>query len=380
MSDADHIETHYVKGGFAVAGDVVLSESPKTRTVFRPGLSGAGVRGHVIRQKMGEDGAWKDINEVDFRHLPADAGVSIELDSAATKILFDKLSSLYQIQSQGVAFGKQEYVVSKAEQVIVVDDLSKGEIIRQLLERGYSEEIWEKLADQNPELATRLAASQIQVDRERVIQEFSSALENHRDDEAFWQGFFVDNPWILQSVFSATVFMLGGDTYVGGKAAKGRQGKGGVATDFLFADESTKSFAVVEIKTPKARLVGSLYRGDGDGLDQDVYNVHPDLSGAVFQIRNEIAVSIDYFESVLGKTYKKIENRVHPKGVLIIGTSSGLSEREGASFNHFRHGLYSLTVITFDELFRRLQVLFDREEQPPAVSTGNVIDPDDILY
>ena len=39
--------------------------------------------------------------------------------------------------------------------------------------------------------------------------------------------------------------------YLGGKRATGRQGKGGVATDFLFSDDSTKSFAIVEIKTPE---------------------------------------------------------------------------------------------------------------------------------
>ena len=41
-----------------------------------------------------------------------------------------------------------------------------------------------------------------------------------------------------------------GETYVGGKSCVGRNGQGGVATDFLFRDESTQSFAVVDIKTP----------------------------------------------------------------------------------------------------------------------------------
>jgi hypothetical protein len=315
----------------------------------------------VIRQKIGEGGAWKDLNEVDFRSLPPDAGVSIELDSAATRVLFDKLGSLYQIQAQGVSYGRQDYVVARSDEVIRIDDKSKAQVIRQLLEQGYSEDVWDELAHTNPNLANRLAAAQIQVDREQVIREFRQALQDHLDDEAIWQAFFEQHPWILQSVFSATVFMLGGDSYVGGKTAKGRQGSGGVAADFLFADESTKSFAVVEIKTPGTRLMGPIYRGDGDGEDQDVYSPHKELSGGVVQTRNEIAIAIEHFESVLGKTFKEVESRVHPKGVLIIGSASDLNEREKASFNHFRHGLYSLTVITFDELLRRLEVLFDCE-------------------
>jgi hypothetical protein len=361
MTDDDHIETEYKKGGFATASDVVLNTSPTTRIVFRPGMSTAGVRGHVIRQKIGHDGAWKNTNEVNFRHMPADCGVFIELDSAATQTLFDELTSLYKIQSDGVPRGRQSYVVAKSDEVIKIDDKSKGAVIRQLLEQGYSEDVWEKLAETDPGLATRLAAGQLQIDRAQVVADFRQALIDHPHDEGYWEDFFEQHPWILQSAFSAAVFMLGGETYVGGKAAVGRQGKGGVATDFLFADESTKSFAVVEIKTPDTRLVGGLYRGDGEGYEQDVYSMHADLSGGVIQTRNQIAVAIDQFESVLGKTFKEIESRVHAKGVLIIGTSAGFDDRERQSFNHFRHGLYSLTVITFDELLRRLEVLFDCE-------------------
>lgn len=365
MSGNDHIKTQYRRNGFATANPIVLQESAKTRTVFRPGLSSVGVRGHVIRQKAGENGNWKDVNEADFRSLPPDTGVSIELDSAATKVLFDYLRDLYQIQAQGVSYGHQDYVVGKSDEVIRIDDKSKAQVIRELLEQGYTEEVWDELAHANPNLANRLAAAQIQADREQVIRDFRQALKDHQDDEAFWEAFFEQHPWILQSVFSATVFMLGGDTYVGGKSAKGRQGSGGVATDFLFADESTKSFAVVEIKTPGTRLMGPIYRGDGDGEDQDVYSPHKELSGGVVQTRNEIAIAIEHFESVLGRTFKEVESRVHPKGVLIIGSASDLNQRQKASFNHFRHGLYSLTVITFDELLRRLEVLFDCEVMAP---------------
>ena len=136
MNDNDHIKTQYRKSGFATASHIVLSESATTRTVFRPGLSSVGVRGHVIRQKIGGDGAWKDVNEADFRTLPPDIGVSIELDSAATRQLFDKLGNLYQIQAQGVSYGHQDYVVAKSDEVIRIDDKSKAQVIRQLIKQG----------------------------------------------------------------------------------------------------------------------------------------------------------------------------------------------------------------------------------------------------
>ncbi|MHB8190433.1 MAG: hypothetical protein ACYDHP_08465 [Ferrimicrobium sp.] len=79
----EEVHTHYVKNGFAISDEVVLATLPTTRIVFRPAIHrDAGVRGELIRQKIGEDGLWKDTNEVDFRRLAADCGVTIELDSS----------------------------------------------------------------------------------------------------------------------------------------------------------------------------------------------------------------------------------------------------------------------------------------------------------
>ena len=154
------------------------------------------------------------------------------------------------------------------------------------------------------------------------------------------------------------VFKLGDETYLGGKGAMGPQGKGGVATDFLFSDESTKSFAVVELKTPNTPLLGPAYRGTRvPGSDQEVYSASSDLSGAIIQTRNQIAVALDDFDVVLGRTFDDMR-RVHASGVLIAGLAENLGERQLASFNLLRRGLHDLTVITFDELLQRLEYLF----------------------
>jgi hypothetical protein len=49
------------------------------------------------------------------------------------------------------------------------------------------------------------------------------------------------------------------------------------------------------------------------------------LSGAVVQTRNQIAVAIEHFESVLKKTFEEV-NRIHPRGVLIVGRSDALNQ------------------------------------------------------
>jgi len=317
------------------------------------------VRGHIVRQKIGNDGSWKDVNEVNFTSMPADCGVSIELDTKATAQLYSKLSQLYEIQKQGVDIGHQKYIVAKEDRVLIIDDENKAKAIQDLLDQGHSEEFWRALTQADPDLATRLAIAKIQLDRQQAIYKFEGALIAHAHDEAYWQKFFENHPWMLQSAFSAAVFMLNGETYLGGKRPEGRQGKGGVATDFLFADGSTKSFAVVEIKTPAAHLVGSRYRGASDaGYDNEIYAMHADLTGGIVQVRNQITIAIEDFQSVLGRSYRAKINRIHPKGVLLIGSTDSLTQREKDSFNQFRQGLFSLTVITFDELLNRLKLMY----------------------
>lgn len=355
----ESINTFYLKHGYAASDELILSMTKTTRTIFRPGLHARGVNGYIVRQKIGDDGAWKDVNEVNFARVPADYGVRIELDTTATTRLYSRLSSLYEIQKQGVATGHQRYIVAKQENVLIIDDETKAKAIQDLLDQGHSEEFWHALAEADPDLAARLAAAKIQFDRVQAINKFEVSIPAHYGSEAYWQTFFQTYPWMLQSAFSAAVFMLCGEAYLGGKMPVGRQGKGGVATDFLFADDSTKSFAVVEIKTPGAQLVGPLHRGKEDaGYDNEIYAMHTDLSGGVVQVRNQITVAIEYFQSVLGPGYEYKLNRVHPKGVLLIGSTAGLTPREKDSFNQFRHTLHSLTVLTFDELLNRLKLMY----------------------
>jgi Domain of unknown function (DUF4263) len=353
------ITTRSVARHVSETDEIVLSSTPRTRTPFRPRIHRGGIRGHIIRQKIGSDGTWKDVNEVNFNQLAADCGVSIELSTEALARLCERVAQLNLLHGRSLEPGERAYVVGPADETIVVNDRNKSAVIQALLEQGQSETFWQALSKSDPHLAGSLAAARIQFERQQGIAEFEMAMSSYASVEDYWQKFFESRPWILQSAFAAPVFMLNGETYLGGKHPMGRQGKGGVATDFLFADESTKSFAVVEIKTPDANLTGSVYRGeDGTGLDNEIHCIHPELTGAVVQIRNQITVAVEDFQAVLQRDYHGKINRVHPSGVLVAGSTSSLTRRERDSFNHFRHGLHNLIVITFDELLLRLKLLY----------------------
>ncbi len=376
----ESIRTHSVGRGIAVTDDLILDETVRTRTLFRPAVHQGGVRGHIIRQKRGNDGLWLDVNEVNFNQLPPDCGVRIELDTGASQRLHERLSQLYALQQRGVEPGDRHYVVGEEDEVVIINDSNKAGIIRTLVEQGLSEEVWDALASTDPDLASRLAAGRIQQTREAAIREFRSALVDEAGNEQFWQVFFERNNWILQAVFPSTMFLLGSEVYVGGKTASGRQGIGGVATDFLLSDDSTKSFAVVEIKTPDAKLVGSQYRGTTEGGTNEVFSMHQELTGGVVQTQNQISVAVDQFEAVLGRTFEHGLNRLHPSGVLISGDYSALSESERESFNQFRHGLHNLTIVGYDELLKQLEALYgvaplerDRAEQPGQTASEDEI-------
>lgn len=142
--------------------------------------------------------------------------------------------------------------------------------------------------------------------------------------------------------------MLGGKVYVGGK---GIDNRGGNLLDFLCSNQLTKNTALVEIKTPKTRLLGNQYRGD-------VYNVSAELSGAVIQVSN-------YKDSLI-KEYDRLVNQgendfdaFNPPCLIIVGnTENDLADRrQRKSFELFRGGLRDVQVITYDELFSKVDIL-----------------------
>ena len=47
------------------------------------------------------------------------------------------------------------------------------------------------------------------------------------------------------------------------------------------------------------------------------------------------------------------------------------------SFNQFRHGLYSLTVIIYDELLSRLKILFGLDASPSEPTPETVVADDE---
>jgi hypothetical protein len=180
-----------------------------------------------------------------------------------------------------------------------------------------------------------------------------SALEIWKEntenaDEEFWQRTLEENTFVLSQVFSVPVVLLRGKAYVGGK---GVENTGGNVVDFLLLNKLTTNAALAEIKVPTTPLLtGAPYRND-------VYGVGPEVVGAVQQVRNDKDALTKEYHGLVDKSAEAFQ-AFDPHCLVVVGNVSQLSDtRRIKSFELFRSGLKDVQVITFDELFGKVETL-----------------------
>jgi hypothetical protein len=344
------IQTQSTSSATMDVSPIVLRENEITRLVFYPtwvSVSGNSLRGGFRFQRKSPKETWEDVEHRPMSSLKKDEGYELNLDGSDMVKLFSRLEEIKELLSvHGHHYGIRTFKLSEANAsgiFLQIGDIENREwVINQL----------KALEDDNFEnLGSAIGRARL----ENVIEKFEKNILN--TDEKFWQSFFEEYPWILQQVFAFSVIFLNGETYLGGKSSKGRQGSGGSATDFLFMNGSNGSLAVVEVKTPGCELIGSCYRGDeGSGEKNEIYRIHGDLTGGIVQMENQIHVAVEYFKTQLGEDFPNI-NHLNPSGVLIAGNYSEMNQAQQKSFDLFRKSLGKNQVFTFDEVLMKLKLL-----------------------
>lgn len=173
------------------------------------------------------------------------------------------------------------------------------------------------------------------------------------DKELFWQKTFQENSIILSQVFSFPAINIKGTIYVGSKSYKNT---GANQVDFLLKNNLTKNTALVEIKTPQTRITGKLYR-------DSVYSISTHITGAIVQISNyKDSLTKDY-HTLVGNRKEGEEkiNAFNPQCIVIAGNAQAELKTEAhiKSFELFRSGLKDVQLITYDELFSKIEILID---------------------
>lgn len=167
------------------------------------------------------------------------------------------------------------------------------------------------------------------------------------DDEGFWQITFRENVYAISQVFAVPLVFIRESAYVGGMKIDRRNAK---LVDYLFSLESSQEAVLVEIKTPATSLLGRKYRG--------TYCPSPELTGAMMQVLDYRRTLVKDLTSVTeGISYKL--SAFSPKCVVVVGNGSAELENEQkrSAFELFRANSRSVEIVTYDELFRKLDVL-----------------------
>ncbi|MBX0357712.1 Shedu immune nuclease family protein [Halobacillus sp. Nhm2S1] len=176
------------------------------------------------------------------------------------------------------------------------------------------------------------------------------------ESEEFWQQKFSDNPWVLAQLFAVPITYFNEKFYAGGKNI---DNEGGVFPDFLFKEQYTANVALVEIKTPNSKLVDDKrYRNGAHGMAEE-------LNGGVVQLLKQRDILLKDVKSVRKPSSdpNKYYDPINPMCYLIIGSNkqfgTDLSDEKRESFNLFRNELRSIEVLTFDEVFKRIETVLE---------------------
>lgn len=175
--------------------------------------------------------------------------------------------------------------------------------------------------------------------------------ESENGDEEFWQRTFSNFSWSISQLFTYPLILFAEKAYLGGKSVINKKGN---LVDFIFLNALSNNVMLIEIKTPTSDLLSSKYR--------QTFSVSAELSGGINQalkykhkvLRHYATLTADADEN------EKFE-AFNPKGVLIIGNYkkeiNDLIKKE--AFELFRSNLSNIEVITFDELFKKVDLLLE---------------------
>ena len=154
------------------------------------------------------------------------------------------------------------------------------------------------ISESRPERLVRLQNDLELANLEGFIDRFRGMLEEGHG-EAVWQEFFDANPFILSLTFGCPIIKVGPQASVGGRKLFGGGEK---VTDFLMKNKMTNNAAVVEIKTPGAKLVKREFRS---GVFFPVRKpVGVDGAGT----RSEVSVSAGHFRDKGQKQNSRYRN------------------------------------------------------------------------
>lgn len=357
----------------AVVEPLEIRSGISTRLVFKPQIvknanePGRPIKGDLLWQKRGTSTAreeWEDECDLKLSTMKAGSGIKLALNCDEIYLLTQIVRGLYgkfwkdgkQLPRDGEEFEVADFVEA-AKTLDLVGDAAK--LIELAGEEAFCSFL-RTLAEQDNAADAVKAISRLELTELNEINSLAGigVLKRamavwHKNptnaDEGYWQNKLLAFSFLFSQVFSCPVTVFGEKMYVGGKSV---QGGGGKEPDFLLQNILTSHVLIVEIKTPETKLLGkSPYRAP------NVYAASRDVVGAVTQIARYKDTFLHNYGNLRNETEEAFR-LADPKCLVVVGNTAQLdSDAKRESFEFFRRGLRSTEIITFDELFKKTEIL-----------------------
>jgi len=328
------------------------------------------VDGHFIYQRKAKSGRWIPVATVPLSTLKAGDEFKLTLHAQELLAFLEGLVPLYKFyEQQGVPRGHKTFVqvdqslakfVSLGQKDLTTllesqpDDATAMllKLVKWLASSSGRRQAAEKLVSQAPEQMPAFAALLGVATLKDALRYWKQNQNN--DSEEFWQKSLEERSYVLSQVFAYPIVVFGSKAYAGGKQLTNRGGK---EVDFLVTTESTHAVILVEIKTPLTRLLGPAYR-------DDVFPLSREVSSAVAQVLRYRQGLMRTFDSVTAELPSRL-TLGDPRCVVIAGDSNELTTQSmKENFELQRERLQGVTIMTYDELFLRLNKLVTLLEEP----------------
>lgn len=368
------IQTTSTSAKTADCAPIPLRSTDRIRLVFIPTMVDntkspvASVRGSFVYQKKNKNDEWVSSTEYSLGSLKSGEAYKLELHCHELWTLMQGLGQIYRLHRQeGIPKGKSKFVKIEAGLAPFLElgqaelkgflETRSGEaavvllkLIRWLANSSQGISAFSQMsASELPSLTALLGLSAIK----SAVKYWSEHQSN--GEEEFWHQALSERAYVLSQAYSYPVVIIKSKAYFGGKQFDNTGGKLG---DFLLAAESTKTALIVEVKTPKTKLLGVEYR-------QGVYPFSPELSGAIAQaLSYQRSLGLD-FRSLAANSSKKLLLG-EPRCLVIAGNtrSEFTNDAMKECFELQRERLQGVSVIGYDELFQKVQRLIELLEKP----------------
>ena len=312
-----------------------------SRLVFRAQIHQDGIRGELIRQRrLSKNDQWHDGQKQDIRTIGRGHGFCILLRTEPLAKMLGGILKLEAIREQaGAKIGIRKYLVIPS---YFMDNGGKQQIYEKISRDGYTEDFWQYLTQDNPDLATRLSVLRRQQIRGQVIEEFKRRLGDTQYKETSgdnsWQKWLYEHSWVFGVNYQQPL-------------EKSKINIGGSMPDFLFP--TLDGFVdILDIKLPQDSVVIEDRSHKGSWKWSKEANIA--LGQAVNYLdeiqRNRLEVE---------KNLKLDVAVLKPRAYIVIGDCQDWTTEQREGFRKLNSALKNIDFLTYRVLLKRAERLVD---------------------